>query len=184
VDTDVGGVLPNVRRTRHRFCARDDARVSKAVRGGVGHRRSGEAADTTLNEAASCLMVRINPRSRRVRRETGNSLFRVRPAVSLGHRADGRRSVAARAGSDWAERLWLSPDKQAELAHDAATKEHRPIQPVHPTVAMYDSGIGVERREPGGKTRRLRPCAPTARRIRPLITVLMDCGRSNRRATC
>ena len=65
VDTDVGGVLPNVRRSHHRFCAREGASVAKTVRGGVGHRRSGEAGDTTLNEAASCLMVRINPRSRR-----------------------------------------------------------------------------------------------------------------------
>jgi hypothetical protein len=27
------------------------------------------------------------------------------------------------------------------------------FQPLRPTVAMYDSGIGVERREPAGKTR-------------------------------
>jgi Poly-beta-hydroxybutyrate polymerase N terminal len=108
------------------------------------------------------------------------------PFHSVNARLAGEVSPLAlgQASTDWAEHLWLSPDKQAELARDAATKEHRPIQPLHPTVAMYDSGIGVERREPAGKTRRLRPCAPTARRIRPLITDLMDCGRSNRRATC
>ncbi len=108
------------------------------------------------------------------------------PFHSVNARMAGEVSPLAlgQASTDWAEHLWLSPDKQAELARDAATKEHRPIQPLHPTVAMYDSGIGVERREPAGKTRRSRPCAPTARRIRPLITDLMDCGRSNRRATC
>jgi hypothetical protein len=47
----------------------------------------------------------------------------------------------------------MSPDKQAELARDAAVNERRPIQPFIEPSRLYDSGIGVERREPAGKTR-------------------------------
>jgi hypothetical protein len=37
--------------------------------------------------------------------------------------------------------------------HAAAANEHRPIQPFIQLSRLYDSGIGVERREPAGKTR-------------------------------
>ena len=89
------------------------------------------------------------------------------PFHSVNARMAGEVSPLAlgQASTDWAEHLWLSPDKQAELARDAATKEHRPIQPLHPTVAIT--------------TVRADSAA-----IRPLITDLMDCGRSNHRATC
>jgi hypothetical protein len=96
---------------------------------------------------------------------TADRMSAAKPAIAFSGFGQPFHSVIARmagevsplalgqASTDWAEHLWMSSDKQAELARDAAANEHRPIQPFIQLSRLYDSGIGVERREPAGKTR-------------------------------
>jgi hypothetical protein len=79
---------------------------------------------------------------------TADRMSAAKPAIAFSGFGQPFHSVIARmagevsplalgqASTDWAEHLWMSPDKQAELARDAAVNERRPIQALHPTVAI------------------------------------------------